>query len=160
MQATMRLRKDERGGVGAMALLAVLTVAAGLGVVMLFSNDYVDIGAKIYDLDTSANPWTAKVDAVVTNKQGGEMHIEFLEMTVWADAGRTIPLSTARIVDVEIPSGATIMRTIDVEITNPDAYGGKVWVDLEVSWQHGGVRYHEQTVGREVSVGGALAGLL
>lgn len=157
---TMRIRKDVRAGVGAMALVAVLAAAAAIGFVTLFSNDYVSIEGRIYEVDSGSSPWTAKVDVRVTNKAGGDLYVEFVEMTVWADAARTIALSTARTVGVSVPAGQSITRTVDVEITNPDAYGGHVWVDVEASWRQGEQRYHEQAVGREISVGGALAGLL
>jgi|SRR5689334_9252024 len=153
------VRRDERGGAGLILLALALALVAGLGFFVVLTNDYVTVEARLQNPNWSADPVTAQLDVRITNKYSGDLVVEQFTMTVWADQARTVQLSTASIAGVVIPSHQqqTFSRTI--EIHNGDAFVGKVWVDVDATWTHGAENHHEGAVGKEISVGAALANL-
>lgn len=153
------LRRRQDGGLGAVALAIALLAIAAAGFVVLFSNDYVKIEGAVTDLNTGVDPWTANVQVRVTNLYGQPLVVERFTMTVWANAERTVPLTTAEIRGVVVDPHMARLVVIPITLANQDAFGGKVWVDVDAMWMHGDQHYHESVVGKEISVGAAMASL-
>ena len=155
------LKSDRKGGVGAAALVLAIIAAGAIGFFVVFSDDSVTVEARIHDADWSKDPITAQLDVRVTNKLAIDLVVQRLQVTVWADQARTVALSSASVTAVRIAGHTAELLTLPLEIRNADAFGGKVWVDVDATWQwsDGSAAHHESVVGREISVGAALASL-
>lgn len=153
------LKGDQKGGLGAVALILAIVAAGAIGFFVVFTDDSVLIEARIHDADWSKDPMTAQLDVRVTNKIEPDLVVQRLQVTVWADEARTVALSTASVQSVRIAGYTAELVTLPLEIRNADAFGGKVWVDVDALWQwsDGTAPRHESVTGKEISVGEALA---
>ena len=153
------LKSDRKGGVGAAALVLAIIAAGAIGFFVVFSDDSVTVEARIHDADWSKDPMSAKLDVRVTNKLAFDLVVQRLQVTVWADQARTVALSSASVTAVRIAGHTAELLTLPLEIRNADAFGGKVWVDVDAAWQwsDGSAVRHESVTGKELSVGEALA---
>jgi hypothetical protein len=153
------LRQDRKAGVAAFALIGVLVALGTVGFVVVMSNDFIDVEARIHDTDWSKDPIRTQLDVRITNKQAPDLVVERFVVTVWADEARSVALSSGTIEAFPVPGNTQRTVALALEVHNADAFGGKVWVDVDATWTHGDQHHHEEIKGKEISVGAALSQL-
>jgi hypothetical protein len=152
-------RRNRNGSVWTGMLVLSLLGAAAVGAfVVLYQGGGVTVEARIRDVDTSSDPITAKVDLRLTNTGAGDLVLERVDVAVWADAARTVLLTSGHLTAVLVRAGGPPTTvTIPMEIHHAGELGSSAWVDYHAVWWRGEQRQSADVDGREISVGDALS---
>lgn len=159
MLAVRGLRDDRKGAMGSIAAFAVLVLVAGVGTIVVFSNQYLTVEAEISE-PAYGDPLTATLTVYVTNHADKNLLVEKFEVFVWADEKRTTRLSEAAIQQLMVAPAERAAVSMPLEIHNADALGPTVWVDVEAVWWVGNDHHRHAELARPFSVGGELAKII